>query len=143
MASELERAIAEVHAGTATELILEEQEINAAGATQLADALRTNTSVKELHLHDNSIGEAGATQLADALRINTSVEKLWLGFNSIGAEGATQLADALSTNTSVEKLNLVFNSIGAELVGRIEACSTRRRGRSARPTSRGGGGARC
>jgi hypothetical protein len=42
-------------------LNLECNTIGAAGATQLADALRTNTSVKDLDLGHNSIGEAGAT----------------------------------------------------------------------------------
>jgi len=60
MASRLERAIAEVRAGTVTEVNLNDQWIGDAGATQLADALRTNTSVKELNLQCNSIGEAGA-----------------------------------------------------------------------------------
>ena len=48
MPSELQRAIAEVRAGTVTEVHLQEQEIGEAGATQLADALRTNTSVEVL-----------------------------------------------------------------------------------------------
>ena len=50
MATELERAIAEVREGAVAEVDLEEQEIDDAGATQLADALRTNTSVKKLGL---------------------------------------------------------------------------------------------
>ena len=83
MASELERAIAEVRAGTVAEVSLNYRSIGDAGATQLADALRartkalTHTSVveKKLDLGANSIGEAGATQLAD-LRTNTSVEEL-------------------------------------------------------------------
>ena len=87
MASQLERAIAEVRAGTLTVVKLWGKSIGDAGATQLADALGTNTSVKELYLQQNSIGEAGATQLADALRTNTSVEVLYLdGNNSIGEE---------------------------------------------------------
>lgn len=53
MASELERAIAEVRAGTVTEVNLNDQWIGDAGATQLADALRTNTSVEELDLRYN------------------------------------------------------------------------------------------
>ena len=81
------------------ELFLGGNSIGDAGATQLADALRTNTSVKELYLGGNSIGDAGATQLADALRANTSVKLLYLSDNSIGDAGATQLADALRTNS--------------------------------------------
>ena len=46
--SELERAIAEMRAGTVTEVDLNYNSIGAAGATQLADALRTNTSVEQL-----------------------------------------------------------------------------------------------
>jgi Ran GTPase-activating protein (RanGAP) involved in mRNA processing and transport len=101
MPSALERAIAEVRAGTAAEVIFEEQEIGEAGTTQLADALRTNTSVEKLNLYGNSIADAGATQLADRLRTNTSVRLLDLGGSSIGEAGATQLADALRTYTSV------------------------------------------
>ena len=77
MASKLERAIAEVRAGTVTEVYLGSANLGDAGATQLADAMGTNTSVKELNLMSNEIGEAGATQLADALRTNTSVKKLY------------------------------------------------------------------
>ena len=94
MASKLERAIAEVRAGTVTDVNLYREYIGDAGATQLADALRTNTNVKELNLGDNAIGDAGATQVADAL----------------------------GTNTSVKVLNLDYNPmIGEELKGRIEA----------------------
>ena len=46
---ELERAIAEVRAGTVTEVSFFMESIGDAGATQLADALRTNTSVKKLY----------------------------------------------------------------------------------------------
>ena len=86
MASKLERAIAVVRAGTVTEVSLFSQSIGDAGATQLADVLGTNTSVKKLNLGYNSIGDPGATQLADALRTNTSVKKLYLGGNTIGKE---------------------------------------------------------
>ena len=67
--SELEKAIAEVRAGTVTEVDLYHQWIGEAGeadTSQLADALGTNTSVKELGLTGNSIGEAGATQIGRA-----------------------------------------------------------------------------
>ena len=84
----LERVIAEVRAGTVTTVGLGGHHIGDAGATQLADALGTNTSVKVLYLDDNSIFEAGATQLADALGTNTSVEKLDLSSNEIGEAGA-------------------------------------------------------
>ena len=56
MASELERVIAEVCAGTVTEVNLSFQSIGDAGAAQLADALGTNTSVEKLYLGDNEIG---------------------------------------------------------------------------------------
>ena len=48
MASALERAVARVLAGTVTKEDVSSQEIDDAGATQLADALHTNTSLKEL-----------------------------------------------------------------------------------------------
>jgi hypothetical protein len=55
--------------------------IGAAGATQLADALRTNTSVKELHLGFNSIGETleGSIEalLAPAARAQRKADFAW------------------------------------------------------------------
>ena len=45
MASKLERAIVEVRAGTVTEVNFHGALIGDAGATQLADALGSNTSV--------------------------------------------------------------------------------------------------
>ena len=42
--------------------------------------------MKVLFLWGNSIGEAGAMQLADALRTNTSVEGLDLNYNDISEE---------------------------------------------------------
>ena len=62
MASKLETAIAEVRAGGVAKVYVYNRDIDDAGATQLADALRTSTSVKVLWLNDNEIGEAGATQ---------------------------------------------------------------------------------
>ena len=79
MASALERAVARVLAGTVTKEDVSSHEIDDAGATQLADALRTNTGVKGLYLSRNTFGDAGATQLADALHTNTSLKELGHG----------------------------------------------------------------
>jgi Ran GTPase-activating protein (RanGAP) involved in mRNA processing and transport len=65
------------------------------GVSALADALKTNTSVKNINLSLNGIGAVGASALADALKMNTTVTRIDLSWNGIGAEGALALADAL------------------------------------------------
>ena len=93
MASTLERTVVEMREGTVTTVNLSQGSIDDVGATQLADALRTNTSLRNLDLH----------------------------YNEIDDEGAVQLADALCTNTSVQELDLNSNAVSEELQGRIEA----------------------
>ena len=108
----LTHAVAMNHFADEPELHLYGNGIRAAGATQLADALRTNTTLKHLGLNNNKIGDAGATQLADALRTNTSLEHLYLCDNAVTEAGVTQLANALRTNTSLQTLLLVDNNVG-------------------------------
>ena len=73
--------------------------------TQLANALRTNTSLQTLLLVDNNVGEAGARQLADALRTNTSLEHLYLCDNAVTDMGLKMLHDAIVTdNCTLETL---------------------------------------
>jgi hypothetical protein len=105
-------AVAMNHSADEPEMHLYGNGITEAGATQLADALRTNTTLKHLGLNNNKIGDAGATQLADALRANTTLQHLYLCDNAVTEAGATQLADALRTNSSLQTLLFVDNNVG-------------------------------
>ena len=46
------------------------------GAVLLAEALRSNTSLKTLSIGDNDLGEKGARMLADVLRVNGSLVRI-------------------------------------------------------------------
>jgi hypothetical protein len=84
------------------------------GAKQIADALKVNHSLEALHLSNNSICDDGAKQIADALRANHSLKTLNLSSNNIGNDGAKQIADALKVNHSLETFDLGRNKLGAD-----------------------------
>jgi len=73
----------------------------------LAEALHTNTSLKYLELRD-----IGATSLAAALCTNSTLRRLYLQLNQIGDQGAQALAGALCINTTLLILDLQGNQIG-------------------------------
>ena len=75
-------------------------------AIQIAEALKTNTTLTNLNLGSNQIGDEGARAIADALQTNTRLISLNLEFNQIGAAGARAIADALQTNTTMTHLGL-------------------------------------
>ena len=51
-------------------MLLNTCDINAKGATSIAEAIRINVTVTKLDLNSNQISDAGATAMADALRGN-------------------------------------------------------------------------
>ena len=55
--------------------------IGDAGATALATALETNTSLTTLYLDNNNIGVPGATALVATLQNNNTLTTLWLGIH--------------------------------------------------------------
>ena len=95
-----------------TSLDLGGNNIGAAGAKYIFYALKENTSLTTLYLRDNNIGAAGAKYIADALKENTSLTTLYLSSNNIGDAGAKYIADALKENTSLTTLDLFGNNIG-------------------------------
>lgn len=105
-------------------LRLENNDINAKGATVIADNLHGNLTLNELYLSENSISDIGAHAIAQVLAINNhSLTWLELHSNSITDEGAEYLADMLKTNKTLILLGLNSNKItnrGAQiLVGAI------------------------
>ncbi|XP_015775651.1 PREDICTED: protein NLRC3-like [Acropora digitifera] len=57
------------------------------------------------------IGPSGASALARALTTNSTLKCLVLGYNSIGDSGALAFADALRTNSCLTQLDLFGNDI--------------------------------
>ncbi|RLN47852.1 hypothetical protein BBJ29_002810 [Phytophthora kernoviae] len=94
-------------------LYLSGNEIGPAGARALAQALTKNTYLRSLHLSGNNIGEEGARFLADGIAGNTALRALYLGTNGIGAAGMQSLATALTQNKSLEELTLGQNKVGS------------------------------
>jgi hypothetical protein len=86
--------------------------IGAAGAKDLSEALKVNSTLATLNLSFNSIGAAGAKDLSAALKANSTLVTLSLMMNSIGAAGAKDLSAALKENSMLATLNLWNNSIG-------------------------------
>ena len=64
----------------------------------------TQDSLTSLNIERNNIDDAGAQELADALKVNSSLTSLNLGRNEIGDAGARELAGALKVNSSLKDL---------------------------------------
>ncbi|KAL0225920.1 hypothetical protein P9112_013244 [Eukaryota sp. TZLM1-RC] len=114
--------------GSITELDLEDNDITAEGASALARALESNSTLTELDLWSNNITSEGASALARALESNCTLTELNLGDNDITDEGASALARALESNSTLTELNLGDNDItdeGASALARaLESNST-------------------
>ena len=95
-----------------TTLNLSGNNIDHAGAKELAEVLKTNTTaLTNLNLTGNTIKHGGATELAVALKINRVLTTLNLSGNNIDQAGAKELAEALKTNKALTNLNLRGNNI--------------------------------
>jgi Ran GTPase-activating protein (RanGAP) involved in mRNA processing and transport len=101
-----------------TKLCLDRNQIGAVGAQAIAEALKVNASLTELELDSNHIGDAGAQAIAEALKFNTSLTELYLLNNQIGADGAQAIADGLTTNLWITELPM--DKMSGKLLQRIE-----------------------
>jgi WD40 repeat protein/Ran GTPase-activating protein (RanGAP) involved in mRNA processing and transport len=84
------------------------------GARALAEALKTNKTLKVLRLGSNRIGSAGAIALAKMLEANNSIELLDLHWNDIGDAGAKALAQVLRSHPKLTTLEVEHNGIGKD-----------------------------
>ena len=76
-------------------------DIGDAGATALAEVLRTNTTLNSLGLCSNpGIGNPSVMSLCDALKVNTTLSSLDLSETGISDAGVLSLVEVLKTNTS-------------------------------------------
>ncbi|KAF9280109.1 hypothetical protein BGZ68_007479 [Mortierella alpina] len=97
---------------TLTSLDLRANSIGDNGAKALAEALKTNSTLTTLNLRYNSIGDSGGQALVEALMTNSTLTTLDLAHNSIGDNGGQALGEALKTNSTLTTLDLSGNSIG-------------------------------
>lgn len=63
------------------------------------------------YLAQNKIGDDGASEFAESLRENTTIRALYLQFNRISSPGVQDLASGISENTSLTELDLKGNKL--------------------------------
>ena len=83
-------------------------------ATELAAALRLNTTLVSLDLAWNSLGEDGWRVIAEALRVKTTLCSLKLDHNDIGVQTMRVLAEVLRVNSTITSLDLSNNHLREE-----------------------------
>ncbi|KAK1739025.1 hypothetical protein QTG54_010341 [Skeletonema marinoi] len=72
--------------------------------TQLADFLSTNPRLKELDLQNNGLDGSDAVMIANALRSNTTLRKLYISANDVRAVGDEALRRALCDEASLNSV---------------------------------------
>lgn len=80
----------------------------------LAEALRTNTTLKGLDISGNDINDKGAKLMSSALMKNKALERLEVRNANIGFEGTKSIAESLTINTTLIALDVGYNNIGTE-----------------------------
>ncbi|CAF3696078.1 unnamed protein product [Rotaria socialis] len=86
-------------------------EITSKGASILADALRSNTTLHELWLSTNHVSDAGVGYLAQALSTNRTLTKLGLASNDITSAGVSHLVEIVKKNKTLNTIGLAMNRI--------------------------------
>lgn len=87
-----------------------------AGASLMAAAMRSNSSITNLNMEECGVGDAGINELAQALASNRKavLVSLNLARNSIGVSGAKSLAEFLENNHTLTKLDLGYSHLGSD-----------------------------
>ena len=75
------------------------------GCIALAEALETNTTLRELSLATNPMTDRSYLAFARALRVNRTLKYINLQVEPIGTEGSDALLEALKSNTVLEGLS--------------------------------------
>lgn len=94
-----------------TRLFIRSTSMGDKGARAIADALETNTSLRELSLTGSNITAVGAASLGRALVENDTLSRLSLAHNRIGVEGVTALARGIQQAMAITSLNVMSNKI--------------------------------
>ncbi|KAL7552408.1 hypothetical protein ACHAWF_015643 [Thalassiosira exigua] len=102
-------------------IIFSSRDLGSRGVNVLAQALWTNSHLKDLDLSSNSVGPEGANYMSILLQHqarnmiagNGGIRTLMLGDNNLGDDGVGDIADALDKNIMFETLWIDDNRIGA------------------------------
>ena len=83
------------------------------GAAAIGEALTKNHELETLVLQSNNVGAAGARGIGLGLETNTGLQSLLLANNSVGDAGAQSIALALEKNFSLTRLDVEHNRLSA------------------------------
>lgn len=121
--ADLEAISAELEPNKIKAVILQECDIDAAGAKALAEGIKSCIALQVVVLMGNKIGSAGAASIAGCLEASPcGIHRLDLSDTDLSSKGAAALSNALIKNSSVRMLNLSATSIkdaGAAEIARM------------------------
>lgn len=94
------------------------------GIAEVSKLIRDSPFVKYLDLRGNNVQAKGATILANGLRLNRSLRSLNLKWNAIGKDpaGISAMCDMLKTNLTIGHVDLRnnrVNNVGAKIIGEM------------------------
>jgi len=100
---------------TLADLEIRENKAQSFNVEPLAEALKTNRTIKRLVLAGNrQIGKEGVKSLLEMLKVNKTITHFDFSQSLLGDEGAQTLAEAISVNQTVTNLNVERTEIGTE-----------------------------
>ncbi|MGD2169050.1 MAG: hypothetical protein PVI40_02275 [Chlamydiota bacterium] len=105
------------------------ERLNADTLPPIAEALKTNTSIKVLDLADTQIGDEGVLQLMEAIRSNprSKLEKLNLFCCGMSNEVALKLLEFFKENEQIKAINIHMNNrVTISTVKAFEAINSER-----------------
>ena len=106
-----------------TQLYIQDSRIGDEGVAAIAEALKTNRSLRVLSLTFSGITARGANALRNMIQENDTLQRLNLSGNNIGDEGLAALLKGLQNSTTLTALNLVGTGItDAEIDGVGDTC---------------------
>ena len=119
-----------IRRGHLRRLVLTTNALGADGSTTgihpIADALKSDASLRELHLRANQVGSAAGAILGKALAANRALELLSLWKNALAGEGFKALMSGLQSNVTLTHCDLRANSLDDEAGLAVASYVTRR-----------------
>lgn len=100
-------------------LDLPNSQIGDSGASELAVMLETNTTLVKLSLYGNQIGPVGGVRVAQMLTLNSTLYHLDIAKNPLESDGASSIISSLKTNTSISVISLSRCELGVENISSI------------------------
>ncbi len=101
----------------------------------IAEALKSNTSIRNLDLSDTRIGDKGVKKIICAFKLNplSPVESLNFFCCGLTDDGAEKLRDFVKANASITWVNIAYNSVNKALTDEISAILEERNSKESEP----------